>query len=94
VIFVTHILGHGREHRPTAVVLAEIHRVGTTIVVFGHTHRQACWLAGGITYVNPGSVSEGRGGPRSLAILELASDRIDIRFFGLDGRELEVLPGA
>jgi len=47
-------------------------------IVYGHTHRPACFERGGILFINPGSfVPTSRfGSPGTYAILEIAEDRL------------------
>lgn len=45
----------------------------TDLVIFGHTHHYACYERLGKTYLNPGSVSDGRGEPASFAVIKVKS---------------------
>jgi putative phosphoesterase len=49
-------------------------RAGARVVVSGHSHRASVRERGGVTYVNPGSASEARGGVRSVAIVTVEAD--------------------
>ena len=50
------------------------------VVVFGHTHRSRQYYSDDVLYVNPGSVSEPRGGQDPhMAILEVEDGRIYVR---------------
>jgi len=44
---------------------------GFHVVVHGHTHRPEIGLRESVLYVNPGSASRPRGGPASVALVEL-----------------------
>jgi uncharacterized protein len=49
-------------------------RAGVRVVVSGHSHRARVSERGGVTYVNPGSASEARGGVRSVALVTVSAD--------------------
>ena len=60
-----------RRHEPA--------REGFDVVVTGHSHRYAESRDDGVLYLNPGAAGAPRFGlPRSVAIVELAVDAIDV----------------
>jgi putative phosphoesterase len=65
------LVGHSKDG-----LLAEVHPVtaGAGVVVSGHSHRARVAQHAGIWYVNPGSASQGRGSPRSVASVTVRSD--------------------
>ena len=74
-------VSHGDElGRPTPDAL--LARYGADILVFGHTHRAVLFRApDGRVVVNPGSAGPPRFNLKpSVAILEVADGRIDVRF--------------
>lgn len=89
-VLVVHILGPGGE-RVDEAVAREVTARGAGLVVHGHTHRPGVFGAGGVSYVNPGSVGNPRHGfPASLAVLTLAPTR-EVRILDLEGRCLEAV---
>ena len=77
-------VSHGDElGRPTPDAL--LARYGADILVFGHTHRAVLFRApDGRVVVNPGSAGPPRFNLKpSVAILEVADGRIDVRFIEL-----------
>lgn len=63
-----------------------IRRARPHVVVFGHTHRAAHEVVGGVHFVNPGSASQGRGGsPRTVGLLEWDTEpaRLRVEFITL-----------
>lgn len=55
----------------------------TDLVIFGHTHHYTLFERGGVTYLNPGSVSEGRGEPDSFVILETDHGSFEVHQYTL-----------
>lgn len=54
-------------------------RAGARVVVFGHSHRASTEERGGVLYLNPGSASQGRGRPRSVALVTVhEGGRLDV----------------
>lgn len=49
---------------------------GAQLALYGHTHRANIEFHAGICYVNPGSVSQARGGKNSYAIIDLKGQNI------------------
>ena len=56
---------------------------GTDLVIFGHTHHYALFERQGVTYLNPGSVSDGRGEPESFVILETRYGYFEVKKYTL-----------
>lgn len=52
--------------------------VQADIVLFGHTHESLVEYEGGIWFVNPGSASMPRDAAKSIAILRIENNKIDI----------------
>lgn len=44
---------------------------GAEIVLFGHTHRAGATYENGLYVMNPGSVSQSRGGPASYGVVDI-----------------------
>lgn len=49
-------------------------RAGARVVVTGHSHRAHAEEHGGVLYLNPGSASQGRGRPHSVAVVAVHAD--------------------
>lgn len=71
--FVVHQLTHAPRPLPD----------GVRLVVTGHTHRSTVREAGGVLYVNPGSVSRPSDGRRTLVIVDVADGRLAARVIAL-----------
>jgi putative phosphoesterase len=72
-------------HRLTAHLESLIHRNQPAAVVFGHTHEPFREMIDGTLYLNPGSAGRARfHRPRTVAILEVAPDRMLTRFVDLE----------
>ena len=70
--FLLHHIVHFGDRR--SEIFAAVRRAEPDIVVFGHTHQPCDVTDGGVRYLNPGSVSEGRrGSPRSVATLDTSA---------------------
>ena len=55
----------------------------TDLVIFGHTHHYTLFERQGVTYLNPGSVSEGRCEPDSFVILETDHGHFKVKQYTL-----------
>jgi len=53
------------------------------IVVFGHTHHPIVFCAEDIVFINPGSVSDGRGSEVSYGLIEITNKGIEANTFPL-----------
>ncbi len=75
-----HRLGikHGYEELIAAAKARDV-----DIVVFGHTHQPIVFFSDNIVFVNPGSVSDGRGSECSYGILEIDEQGIRANIFPL-----------
>ena len=49
-------------------------RAGARVVVTGHSHHAHAEERGGVLYLDPGSASQGRGRPRSVAVVTVHAD--------------------
>jgi putative phosphoesterase len=75
------VIGHSKDH-----LLADVHAgaAGAGVVVTGHTHRARAARHAGVWYVNPGSASQGRGRPCSVALVTVCPDgAVDARILRL-----------
>lgn len=67
-ILIHHIVPHGH---PQAEIFASVRRIQPDIVLFGHTHKPFDSVIDSVRFINPGSITQGRGGsPRSVATLD------------------------
>lgn len=72
--------------RPTPAFTRRVAAERPTLVVFGHTHHPYQAWHDGVFYLNPGSAGRSRFGlPRSVALLDLAADRVAVTFHELGG---------
>ena len=55
----------------------------TDLVIFGHTHHYTLFERQCVTYLNPGSVSEGRGEPNSFVILDTDHGHFKVKQYTL-----------
>lgn len=55
----------------------------TNLVIFGHTHHYTLFERQGRTYLNPGSLSDGRGDAKSFVILETAGGNFQVKRYTL-----------
>ena len=55
----------------------------TKLVIFGHTHHYTLFERQGRTYLNPGSISDGRGDAKSFVILETKAGGFQAKRFTL-----------
>ena len=80
-VFMTH--GHRyMAAYSTDFLAASAREKGANIVLFGHTHRPLLEEEGGLLILNPGSLSEPRGGtPYSFAILTIDGYKASAKLF-------------
>lgn len=80
---VLHILGS--PERPAPAARRAIERERPELVIYGHTHKPAVELVGGVLFVNPGSAGTRRFDyPRTAAILSVEERRVRVELFDLD----------
>lgn len=74
-LFFTH--GHKYDIRVADTVLGfEAKKAGADIVLYGHTHVGACYEKNGLTFFNPGSLSEPRDGKKgSYGLITLSPEK-------------------
>ena len=76
--------GHrlGIKHGYDEMIAAARNR-GVDLVVFGHTHHPIVFECDDIVFINPGSVTDGRGCERSYGLVEIGGDGISANTFPL-----------
>lgn len=78
------VMAHGHQWRvksgPTAAV-TYAQGLGADILLYGHTHKAACWQVDNLWVLNPGSAG-GRGARASCGVIEIRRNSIhcEIRF--------------
>eukprot|EP00879_Flechtneria_rotunda_P032976 GHRR01036482.1.p1 GENE.GHRR01036482.1~~GHRR01036482.1.p1 ORF type:complete len:143 (+),score=52.56 GHRR01036482.1:1062-1490(+) len=55
VVLLVHIVAAGPATKIDASVASLVQQIQPDIVVCGHSHKPACWVADGVYYINPGS---------------------------------------
>lgn len=66
--------------------------LGADIICFGHSHIAGSELMDGKLLINPGSIRLPRvRKEKTYAILNIDKDNATVRFYDLDGREVESL---
>jgi putative phosphoesterase len=82
-LLLIHQVGHPERPAPVVTRLLSQHR--PELVVFGHTHAPFDRTLGGVRFLNPGGAGPKRFHlPRSVALLELGSRDVSVRFVALD----------
>ncbi|WP_062199035.1 metallophosphoesterase family protein [Massilibacterium senegalense] len=88
VIFVTH--GHHYQVKSTLMPLKyRSEEVGAKVVCFGHTHVAMTEKVDDVLFINPGSIKKPRiRVEKTYCILDWEEQKMSVRFFDLEGREL------
>lgn len=88
---------HGHRYQVKSSPLSIRYRgeeVGAQVVCFGHSHLPYCEQAGGILYINPGSISQPRGFPvPTYACLDIEPQQIYVTYYQIDGQPVKQLGG-
>ncbi|MFP3194545.1 MAG: YfcE family phosphodiesterase [Caldivirga sp.] len=73
---------HGHQKEARLHLRRMVNYFNARLVLMGHTHRPMVQDLGGVLVVNPGSFTGFNGSSETMAILELAGGRINIRIQG------------
>jgi len=73
---------HGHQKEARLHLRRMVNYFNARLVLMGHTHRPMVQDLGGVLVVNPGSFTGFNGSSETMAILELAGRRINIRIQG------------
>lgn len=75
------LLTHGHKYDVKYSLLKLKYRameVGADIALFGHTHESLEFYDNGIWFINPGSAALPRDGAKSIAILEIENNKVEV----------------